>query len=66
MIGTWSRPFRFFYRLYLPIFERIGYKKNAKSLLCIFRPKVGQDSDHSRPGFRSKVGQDLLRLFRSI
>lgn len=33
MIGTWSRPFRFFYRLYLPIFERIGYKKNAKSLL---------------------------------
>ena len=34
--------------------------------VCIFRPKVGQDSDHSRPGFWTKVGQDLLSLFRSI
>ena len=47
-----------FYEYWLDYFNNL--------LTCIFRPKVGQDSDHSRPRFRSKVGQDLLRLFRSI
>ena len=46
--------------------DKVEAAKITEILGYIFRPKVGQDSDHSRPRFRSKVGQDLLSLFRSI